>query len=41
MKKFNIPEGKKIGHNLKLIENNWLENDFKITEGQIKKIIKN
>ena len=41
MKKFNIPEGKKIGYNLKLIENHWLENEFKITEDQIKKIIKN
>ncbi len=40
IQKFNIPEGKKIGDNLKLIEDVWLENNFKINEDQIKKIIK-
>tara|TARA_Y100001958_G_C21224813_1_gene550211 strand:- start:1020 stop:2294 length:1275 start_codon:yes stop_codon:yes gene_type:complete len=41
MQKFNIKEGKKIGENLKLIENFWLNNEFKITEDQINKLIKN
>ena len=41
MKKFNLSEGKKIGENLKLIEELWIENNFKINDEQIKKIIKN
>ncbi len=41
IKKFNLAEGKKIGENLKLIESTWLDNDFKISEDDIKKIVKN
>ncbi len=40
MKKFSIPEGKKIGELLKIIENIWIENDFKITEEEIKRVVK-
>ena len=40
-KKFNIPQGKKLGENLKLIEDFWINNNFKISEEQIEKIIKN
>ena len=41
MKKFNIPQGKKLGENLKLIEDFWINNNFKISEEQIEKIVKN
>ena len=41
MKKFNFPEGKELGEKLRCIENHWIENDFKITEDEIEKIVKN
>ena len=41
IKKFKIPEGKKVGLNLKIIEDYWLKNNFQITEEEIRKIIKN
>ncbi len=41
IKKFNVPEGKEVGKNLKLIENMWLENNFKISEDQVKKLLQN
>ena len=41
IQKFKIPEGKKIGLNLKIIEDYWLKNNFQITEEEIRKIIKN
>ncbi len=41
MKKFDIPQGKKLGENLKLIEDFWINNNFKISEEQIEKIVKN
>ena len=40
MKKFNFTEGKKLGENLKILENYWINNNFKINEKDIKKIIK-
>ena len=40
IKKFGIPEGEKIGENLKLIENFWLDNNFKISEKDLKRIVK-
>ncbi len=41
IQKFNIPEGKKVGYNLKIIEDYWLNNNFQITEEEIRKIVKN
>ena len=41
MKKFNISQGKKLGENLKKIEDYWIDNDFKINDKDIEKIIKN
>ena len=41
MNKYNIPEGKKLGIMLKKIENKWLDNNFKISEKDIQKVIKN
>ena len=40
MTKYNIPEGKMLGSKLKLIEEKWVQNSFKISEKQIQKIIK-
>ena len=39
MKKYNIPEGKELGLKLKQIENKWVDNDFRITEKEVEKII--
>tara|TARA_Y100001935_G_scaffold219358_1_gene192566 strand:+ start:43 stop:1317 length:1275 start_codon:yes stop_codon:yes gene_type:complete len=41
MSKYDIPEGKKLGEKLKLIENKWVENNFQISEKQIENIISN
>tara|TARA_Y100001958_G_scaffold126866_1_gene94602 strand:+ start:41 stop:1306 length:1266 start_codon:yes stop_codon:yes gene_type:complete len=41
MKKFNLTEGKKIGENLKLLEDFWIENNFSITEKDLERIVKN
>ena len=41
MDKYNIPEGKKLGIMLKKIENKWLDNNFQISEKEIKKLINN
>ena len=40
MKKFNIPEGKELGLKLKIIEKEWVENNFKISNQKIDYIIK-
>ena len=40
MKKFNFTEGKKLGENLKNLEDYWINNNFKINEKDIKKIVK-
>ena len=39
MEKYNIPEGKDLGYKLKSIEEEWINNNFRITEKQIDKII--
>ena len=39
--KYNIPEGEKLGLTLKLIENKWIENNFKISEKEVQKLINN
>ena len=36
-----LSEGKELGLKLKTIEEKWLNNNFKITENEIKKIILN
>jgi tRNA nucleotidyltransferase/poly(A) polymerase len=41
MKKYNIPEGKKLGNKLKKIEELWVNNNFEINEKEIQKIINN
>jgi len=41
MKKYNIPEGKELGNKLKLIEELWVDNNFKISEKEVLKIVSN
>ena len=41
MKKFDIPQGKKVGENLKLVEDYWINNNFKISDKNLKKILEN
>ena len=38
--KHNIPEGRTLGNKLKMIEEIWVHNGFKISEKQVQKIIK-
>ena len=40
MSKFNIPEGKSLGNKLKIIEETWVQNGFKISDKQVQKIVK-
>ena len=37
--KFNFSEGKNLGNKLKSLEEAWVNNDFKLSETQIEKII--
>ena len=39
--KYNIPEGKELGNKLKLIEELWVDNNFKISEKEVLKIVSN
>ena len=41
MKKYNIPEGKQLGKKLKLIEEEWVKNNFDISKQQVDNIINN
>ena len=41
MKKYEIPEGKLIGEKLKRIEEEWVENNFKISDQEVDSIVKN
>ena len=41
MKKYNIPEGKQLGEKLKIIEKEWVKNNFEIIEKKLKNIINN
>ena len=41
MKKYNIPEGKQLGEKLKIIEKEWVKNNFEISEQELKNIINN
>ena len=40
MTKYKIPEGKQLGSKLKIIEEQWVENNFRISETQVEQIIK-
>ena len=39
MEKYQIPEGKNLGDKLKIIEDEWVNNNFKLSEKQIQKIL--
>ena len=39
MEKYNFPEGKNLGNKLKIIEEEWVNNNFELTDKQINKII--
>ncbi len=39
--KYNIIEGRNLGNKLKLIEKEWVENNFQISEEQVENIINN
>ena len=41
MKKYEIPEGKQLGEKLKIIEQEWVKNNFKISDEQVNNIINN
>tara|TARA_Y100000590_G_C14974383_1_gene733692 strand:- start:114 stop:536 length:423 start_codon:yes stop_codon:yes gene_type:complete len=41
MNNYNLKEGKSLGIKLKEIENIWLNNNFKISDDEIKHIVKN
>ena len=41
MKKYKIPEGKQLGEKLKMIEREWVKNNFKISDQQVENIINN
>ncbi len=40
MKKYNLTEGRKLGENLKLLKEYWIENNFEINDKDLEKIIK-
>ena len=39
MDKYSIPKGKGLGNKLKIVEEEWVNNNFKLSENQIDKII--
>jgi poly(A) polymerase len=41
MNKYDIPEGKQLGEKLKLIEKEWVKNNFKISDQQVNNIMNN
>ena len=41
MKKYKFPEGKQLGEKLKIIEEEWIKNNFKISDNQVENIVKN
>ena len=41
MKKYEIPEGKQLGKKLRTIEEEWVKNNFKISDQQVDNIINN
>ena len=41
MKEYDLIEGKTLGKKLRLLEEFWVNNDFKITKDQIDEIVRN
>ena len=41
LEKYNLAEGKELGNKLKKIEEFWVNNNFQISEKEIKKIVNN
>ena len=41
MEKYNIPKGKELGAKLKAIEEIWANNNFKISDKEVLKIVSN
>ena len=41
MKKYKISEGRQLGEKLKIIEKEWVENNFQISDHQIDSIFNN
>ena len=41
MTKYKVPEGKELGDKLKLIENEWVNNNFQISDTKLENIINN
>ena len=41
MKKYKFHEGKQLGEKLKIIEEEWVKNNFKISDNQVDNIVKN
>ena len=41
MKKYEIPQGKQLGEKLKIIEEEWVNNDFKISDNDVDNIVNN
>ena len=39
MKKYKIPQGKKLGNKLKIIEDMWVKNNFKISNKDVENIV--
>ena len=39
MNKYEIPEGKKLGQKLRIIEEEWVENNFQISDKQVENIV--
>ena len=40
MTKYKIPEGRQLGIKLKMIEEEWVKNNFKISDQQVEYIVK-
>ena len=41
MEKYEIPEGKKLGEKLKMVEEEWVKNNFELSDKQVEIIINN
>ena len=41
MSKYKLKEGRNLGNKLKLIEKEWVKNNFEITDKQVENIINN
>ena len=41
MKKYEIPEGKQLGEKLRIIEKEWVKNNFKISDQEVDNIVNN